>query len=154
MPKKYILRDVLILNKLPTPTKDSSYKDSFYYINPVNVWNSPHHNALPSQRDLDSNEVARDYAGTISGGVVRKVTDGGTDINLNGTLPKIIGYEKPGYFRESGADGIGVFSDVSTSRYTSWWSKFTPVFSELCKENALINGNKAKPLKLLSPVFT
>lgn len=59
------------------------------------------------------------------------------DINLNGTLPKIIGYENKQ--RAAGADGIGVFSDVSTSRYTSWWSKFTPVFAELCKENALIS---------------
>ena len=53
------------------------------------------------------------------------------DINLNGTLPKIKGYEK--LQKQTGTDDIGVFSDFSTSRYIGWWSKFTPAFSEALK---------------------
>ena len=59
------------------------------------------------------------------------------DINLNGGLPKIKGYEnvQPG----TGTDDIGVFSNFSTSSISYWWKLFTPVFSEACKKNALIN---------------
>ena len=59
------------------------------------------------------------------------------DINLNGSLPKIKGYEnvQPG----TGTDDIGVFSNFSTSSISYWWKLFTPVFSEACKKNALIN---------------
>lgn len=59
------------------------------------------------------------------------------DINLNGGLPKIKGYENVQPY--IGTDDIGVFSNFSTSRLVMWWKKFTPVFSEACKQNALIN---------------
>ena len=59
------------------------------------------------------------------------------DISLNGGLPKIKGYEN--VQPNIGTDDIGVFSNFSTSRLVMWWRKFTPVFSEACKKNALIN---------------
>ena len=85
------------------------------------------------------------------------------DINLNGTLPKIKGYEK--LQKETGTGDIGVFSDFSTSRYTEWWSDFTPVFSSALKYELNIikelqqgksYADVAKveydPLKLIVPV--
>lgn len=62
------------------------------------------------------------------------------DINLNGTLPKIRGYENIQH--GTGTDDIGVLSNYSTSRLTHWWNKFTPVFSDACKKNALINKER------------
>lgn len=62
------------------------------------------------------------------------------DINLNGTLPKIKGYENIQH--GTGTDDIGVLSNYSTSRLTWWWKIFTPVFSDACKKNALINKER------------
>ena len=62
------------------------------------------------------------------------------DINLNGGLPKIKGYEN--VQPSTGADGIGVFSNFSTSSISTWWGIFHPVFSELCKKNAIISRER------------
>ena len=62
------------------------------------------------------------------------------DINLNGTLPKIQGYENIQH--GTGTDDIGVLSNHSTSRLVWWWNGFTPVFSDACKKNASINKER------------
>ena len=71
---------VLILTVKDKGIYDNSY-ESTYYLPPVNVWNHPHHNALPDPKELNQEETSRDYAETEAG-VIRKVKDGGTDINL------------------------------------------------------------------------
>lgn len=71
---------VLILS-----TKDKNiYSGNFlstYYLPQVNIWNHPHHNALPSLKGLEEENTSNDYQQTENG-VVRKVDDGGTDITL------------------------------------------------------------------------
>jgi len=71
---------VLILS-----TKDKNiYNGNFlstYYLPQVNIWNHPHHNALPSLKGLGEENTSNDYQQTENG-VVRKVDDGGTDITL------------------------------------------------------------------------
>jgi len=71
---------VLILS-----TKDKNiYSGNFlstYYLPQVNIWNHPHHNALPSLKGLNNSDISNDYQQTENG-VVRKVDDGGTDISL------------------------------------------------------------------------
>ena len=56
-----------------------------YYIPNLNIWNHPHHNALPNP-DLyndtsDANKTKQDYVNSI-GGLVRQVQDGDTEIEL------------------------------------------------------------------------
>ena len=52
----------------------------FYYFPPINVWGSQHHNAIPGISTLPPSQQ-KDYEQT-SAGSVRRVTDGGTEINL------------------------------------------------------------------------
>tara|TARA_B100000287_G_scaffold233462_1_gene219816 strand:+ start:404 stop:2242 length:1839 start_codon:yes stop_codon:yes gene_type:complete len=53
-----------------------------YYISNVNIWNHPHHNALPQiKKYKDEQETKGDYI-KATGGLVRQVTDGQTDIKL------------------------------------------------------------------------
>ena len=56
-----------------------------YYFQAVNIWGSVHHNAIPDpiQSFLKGDKAAqtRDYQ-QIDGGLVRRVTDGGTEIDL------------------------------------------------------------------------
>ena len=53
---------------------------SSYYLPQINMWGHPHHNALPTSANQKSN--ANDYEQTLGAGLVRKVEDGGTDIDL------------------------------------------------------------------------
>ena len=56
-------------------------KSSTYYLPQINMWGHPHHNALPTAKDLESNLTIKDYQET-GAGLVRKVEDGGTDTTL------------------------------------------------------------------------
>ena len=78
--------EIVFLFKLPDAginTDPSS--ESYYYISPVSVWNHPHHNAIPNPiQDAPKDPgQANDYQ-QVEGGSVRRVSDGSTEIDLNG----------------------------------------------------------------------
>lgn len=56
---------------------------SYYYFQAVNIWNSTHHNAIPDPINSTSlpESQQQDYTQTEAG-IVRRVTDGGTEIDL------------------------------------------------------------------------
>ena len=92
-----LVNEIVYLIKLPnTNIGDSTSSQSYYYLNTVNIWNHPHHNAYPNL--LQNPELPpsqqKDYQ-DIEGGSVRRVTDNSTEINLNS--PKTGGtfVEKP-----------------------------------------------------------
>ena len=84
--KQYpLINEIVYLFSLPDPSSQNSGDNGVqYYFNTVNVWNSPHHNALPNGLVL-SKDQKKDYKNTESG-AVRRVTDGSTEINLGVTF--------------------------------------------------------------------
>ena len=75
---------------LPLPNSDiqGDVNDvSFYYFQPVNIWNSVHHNAIPDPINGNSLPPSQqqDYEQTEAG-AVRRVTDGGSEIDLGSTF--------------------------------------------------------------------
>ena len=85
----YPLKNELIyIIFLPNPdTQNNVNRQSAYYVSPINVWNSPLHNAIPnifSDTDIPDSQK-QDYQQT-SLGSVRRVQDGSTDINLGNTF--------------------------------------------------------------------
>ncbi len=86
--KKYpLVNEVVYIISLPNSDNQSSPNSvSFYYFQPVNIWTSNHHNAIPNPY-LNTNPPSQqqDYQ-TTEGGNVRRVTDGGTEINLGQTF--------------------------------------------------------------------
>jgi len=56
---------------------------AYYYFQAINIWNSTHHNAIPDPifGDANPNSQQADYQQTEAG-AVRRVTDGGTEIDL------------------------------------------------------------------------
>jgi hypothetical protein len=79
-----LVNELVVLFYLPIPTLGTNtYKYQYYYVNIVDLWNHPHHNASPNPSELllpPSQKL--DYQ-QVEGGMVRKVTDGSTEINLN-----------------------------------------------------------------------
>ena len=79
-----IINEIVLLFALPNNEigEDESAK-SYFYISNINVWNHPHHNALPNPiNDILPPSQQKDYR-QIEGGSVRRVTDESTEINFN-----------------------------------------------------------------------
>ena len=79
-----LVNELVVLIELPSNNigADLSSKD-FYYINSISLWNHPHHNAYPNPlNNLLPASQQQDYQ-QIEGGLVRRVTDGSTEIDLN-----------------------------------------------------------------------
>ncbi len=82
--KQYPLKNeiVMIMSNPGTNIYDAANTPSTYYFPNFNVWNHPHHNALPDMRyHTSEQDVKNDYE-MINGGLVRTVEDGQTDIPL------------------------------------------------------------------------
>ena len=88
---------VLIVDTYDKNIYNSSNKSS-YYLPQVNIWNHPHHNALPSVNGLESEATSNDYQQTENG-IIRRVEDGSTDIPLgeyfkeNSNIKPLLPYE-------------------------------------------------------------
>lgn len=83
-----LLEELVYIFSLPSPDiQNNNYKKVYYYITPINVWNSNHHNGIPNI--FRSTEVPesqqRDYTQTEAG-AVRRVEDGSSDIVLGKTF--------------------------------------------------------------------
>lgn len=78
-----IVNEIVQLFLLPVPTNSNILREEYYYLPSYNVWNSPHHNALPNPigNNLPPSQQ-QDYQ-QIEGGLVRRVTDNSTEIDLN-----------------------------------------------------------------------
>lgn len=85
----YPLKNELIyIFKLPSPDiQTNNLKQVYYYITPLNIWNSNHHNGIPNifeNKDLPESQQ-RDYVQT-GAGAARRVTDNTSDIELGVTF--------------------------------------------------------------------
>lgn len=80
--------EIVYILSLPNSNVQGDVNDvSYYYFQPINIWNSVHHNAIPDpiNEELMPNSQQQDYEQT-SAGAVRRVTDGGTEIDLGNTF--------------------------------------------------------------------
>jgi hypothetical protein len=78
-----LINETVLVFRLPDRNLDkmSSIK-RYFYLNPVNLWNHPHHNAYPDIYDSKTENTNTDYQ-SIEGGQVRRVKDGSTEVKLN-----------------------------------------------------------------------
>jgi hypothetical protein len=87
-----LINEIVYIIALPNNNIQSNVSSlDYYYFQPVNIWNSTHHNAIPDPI-LNSNlppSQQQDYQQT-SGGTVRRVTDGSTEIDLGKTFKEKI----------------------------------------------------------------
>ena len=80
-----LVNEIVLVFKLPNQNiGDIDGDTTYYYLNPIGIWNHPHHNAYPNPITGDNLPPSqqKDYQ-DIEGGSIRRVKDGSTDINLN-----------------------------------------------------------------------
>ena len=89
--KYYPLKNevVLVLSSQDKNIYNSEGTSTSYYFPSLNIWNHPHHNALPSVKGLKNSSTEQDYQQTENG-IVRQVTDEGTDINLGNYFSELL----------------------------------------------------------------
>ncbi len=78
--------EIVYIIQLPSNNvQDNVNSTVYYYFQPINIWGSVHHNAIPdpvgSLFSRSDSAQANDYQKT-EGGTIRRVTDGGTEIDL------------------------------------------------------------------------
>lgn len=83
-----LLNELVYIFKLPSPDiQNNNFKETYYYITPLNIWSSNHHNGIPNlfeNKDIPETQQ-RDYIQTQAG-AVRRVQDGTTGITLGNTF--------------------------------------------------------------------
>lgn len=81
-----LVNEIVLLFSLPNQQiGQNSSNQSYFYLKPLGIWNHPHHDAYPNLTINPNPSQTKDYKST-NNGVVRQVTDGSTEINLNSPL--------------------------------------------------------------------
>jgi len=112
---------------------------TYYYFQPINIWNNNHHNAIPDPITAKDPESKRDYQQTQAG-AVRKVTDGSTDIILGKTFEERLNiktlqpFEGDHILEGRWGNSIRFSSTVKNSNISNPWST---------------SGNNGDPLTIL-----
>jgi len=130
--KYYPLKNevVYIISLSNSNIQGSVNSTSYYYFQPVNLWTSNHHNAIPNPLAGNSlpDEQKRDYEQTALGSV-RKVTDGGTEIDLGSTFSEnlniktILPYEGDIIYEGRWGQSLRFGSTVNNSFIPNPWSQ-------------------------------
>ena len=81
--KNYPLKNeiVLIMSSYDKNIYNTGGFTNYYFPN-LNIWNHPHHNALPTTKGISDDASKRDYKQTENGLAVRQIEDEGTNIDL------------------------------------------------------------------------
>ena len=102
----------------------------YYYFQSVNIWGSTHHNAIPNpinNNDTIPESQTQDYQQTETGNV-RRVTDGGTDIDLGDTFEEklevrnLLPYEGDYIYQGRWGNTIRLGSTVTDATIPNTWS--------------------------------
>lgn len=130
--KNYPLKNeiVYIIKLASTGIETNTNDKGYYYFQPINIWNSTHHNAIPDgifNSTLPPSQD-RDYDQTIAGSP-RRVTDEGTDIDLGETFKEKLNIKPLQSFEgdiiHEGRWGqsIRLSSTINNSKIKNPWSK-------------------------------
>lgn len=78
-----LVNEIVLLFSLPNQQIGvNTANQSYFYLKPLGVWNHPHHDAYPNLVKSNNPQQSQDYKATDQG-VVRRVTDGSTEVELN-----------------------------------------------------------------------
>ncbi len=122
--------EIVYIMALPNSDIQSNVNDlSYYYFQPINIWNSVHHNAIPDPINGQSlpESQTQDYEET-STGAVRRVTDGGTEIDLGDTFQEklsirnLLPYEGDNLLQGRWGNTIRLGSTVLEPQIPNPWS--------------------------------
>ena len=123
--------EIVYIIGLPNANIQSNVNEiAYYYFQAVNIWNSTHHNAIPDPVHTDTlpESQQQDYQQTEAG-IVRRVTDGSTEIDLGNTFSERLDvrnlqpFEGDLIYQGRWGQTIRFGSTVKESKIPNTWSK-------------------------------
>ena len=123
--------EIVYLMALPSSDIQSNVNEvTYYYFQPINIWNSVHHNAIPDPITGETlpESQQQDYEQT-EGGAVRRVTDGGTEIELGDTFQEklsirnLLPYEGDNILQGRWGNTLRMGSTVKEPKISNPWSR-------------------------------
>lgn len=123
--------EIIYIISLPSSNIQSNVDSiTYYYFQPVNIWNNVNHNAIPDPIKGDNlpESQKQDYQQTEIG-VVRRVTDKGTEIDLGKTFKEKLNvknlqpYEGDIIHQGRWGQSIRFGSTVTNAEITNTWSE-------------------------------
>jgi hypothetical protein len=129
--KQYpLINEITYVIMLPgNDLMDNVNSQVFYYLPPLNIWNSQYHNAVPVTSTISPNQD-QDYT-QIDSGSYRRVTDSSTEINLgktfddNFSIYPLLPYEGDIIYEGRYGNSIRLGSTVGNSVISNEWSNGT-----------------------------
>lgn len=81
-----LVNEIVLLISLPNQQMGiNTISEAYFYLTPLGIWNHPHHDAYPNPVIPSKPSQTQDYQSTENG-VVRRVTDNSTEIDLNSPI--------------------------------------------------------------------
>jgi len=121
-----LLNELVYILQLPTSNISTDVtSNGYYYLPPINVWNSQHHNAMPASQGVP--DQVEDYDSAFQG-EVRRPEDNSTEINLGKTFIERLGvrpllpYEGDIIYEGRWGNSIRLGSTVKNTTLTNGWS--------------------------------
>ncbi len=122
--------EIVYIMSLPNSNIQSDVNEvTYYYFQSINIWSSTHHNGIPDPLTEEGIPDAQqqDYEET-SAGNVRRVTDGGTEIDLGDTFEEklevrnLLPYEGDYIYQGRWGNTIRLGSTVTDATIPNTWS--------------------------------
>lgn len=130
--KNYPLEnEIVYIISMPSNNIEADVNSTdYYYFQPINLWNSVHHNAIPDAlgNNLNPSSQTQDYQQTQAGSV-RRVSDGSTEIPLGLTFKEklnirnVLPYEGDIIYEGRWGQSIRFGSTVKNSNIINAWSQ-------------------------------
>lgn len=121
-----LLNELVYLLQLPSNNISTNITDNnFYYLTPLNVWNSQHHNAIPNNPS-NPNQI-QDYTSSFQG-EIRRAEDNNSDVDLGSTFKEklninpLLPYEGDIIYEGRWGNSIRFGSTVKNSYTKNDWS--------------------------------
>jgi len=98
-----------------------------YYLPPINIWGSQHHNGIPTAEQTATQNVADDYLNTTDGNF-RQITDNSSDVYLGTTFKEkintypLLPYEGDIIYEGRWGNSIRLGSTVTNANISNEWS--------------------------------
>ena len=98
-----------------------------YYLPPINIWSSQHHNGIPTVEQAANQNIADDYLNTTNGNF-RQITDNSSDVYLGKTFKErintypLLPYEGDIIYEGRWGNSIRLGSTVTDANISNEWS--------------------------------
>lgn len=127
-----ILNEVVYIISLPNNTIQGNLEGSnYYYFQPINIWNTVHHNAIPDPvfNNLNPSLQQQDYKEVEEGAIRRIDANGDIDLNLGKTfiekdnIKNLQPFEGDIFYEGRWGQSIRFSSTIKNSKPSNPWSK-------------------------------